>query len=238
MHIIYIDDSRDEKSCAFSAIAIPSIHWKENFSKIKQYRRQLKDQYGIYVYKEFHATDFVAGRGKIADRVIFKSIRCKIFRETMDFIAKLTDVRIFNAFSPQEKEKWAFERLLNRINRAMKAWGSEALLICDNGKENEYTRLVRKMGAFNPIPSKYGTWQDGKPTANITLDLIIEDPIFKDSKKSFFVQMADFCAFSLLRMENQIPSRNRYGIHEAFDFLNSVLVREACPNDPKGIIRI
>jgi hypothetical protein len=68
--------------------------------------------------------------------------------------------------SPKDDVR-AFERLANRINTAVGAWGSHALLISDEGKEATYTRLIRKMGVFNPIPSQMGEWPEGTATRNI-----------------------------------------------------------------------
>ncbi len=187
--------------------------------------------------KEFHATEFVSGRGKIADSIIYKGTRCKIFVETLDRIAKLPKVRLFNVAMNQKRELIAFERLLNRINRTMKAWDSKAILLCDEGKEAIYTRLARKMGVHNPIPSKFGVWPSGHSSQNIPLDLIIEDPIFKQSHSSYFVQLADFCAYALLRREVRLPSKDRYGLHEAFELLRPIVVRECNPKDPCGIVR-
>ena len=237
MHLIYIDDSRDESLCVFSALAIPAEKWKGNFKAVKDFRVRLKEQHGIFMRAELHATDLVAGRGRISGNAVFKGTRCRIFHEAIQLTASLDSVRLFNSCMEVKKEPWAFERLLNRINRTMKAWGSRALILSDAGKESEYTRLCRKMGVYNPIPSRFGEWPDGKETKNIPLEYVVEDPIFKDSRRSYFVQLADLCAFALLRRENQIPSRNRYGIHQAFDQLDPILVKEANGKDAQGIIR-
>lgn len=237
MHLIYIDDSRDGGLCIFSGLMIPSTRWKSTFEAIKSYRRQLRRDHGIFLRKEFHATEFVSGHGRISDRVVFKGTRCRIFRETLQCVATLPDVRLINAAMPDSQELWAFERLLNRINRTMAAWDSRAVLICDEGKEGIYTRLARKMGVFNPVPSARGEWAPGEPTRNIPLDRIIEDPIFKKSHSSYFVQLADFCAYALLRREVPIQSKNRYCLHECFAVLSPILLRVACRSDPDGIIR-
>ncbi len=128
--------------------------------------------------------------------------------------------------------------MLNRINRTLKAWGSYAVLICDSGKEIAYTRAVRRMAVYNPIPSQFGVWLDtGASWKNIPLDRIVEDPLFKDSAQSYYVQLVDFAAYALLRRERPIPSRTKYGLDTAFNLLSPILVREARPRDPDGIIR-
>ncbi len=153
-------------------------------------------------------------------------------------ITGLPGARLFNAVFPAKEDERAFEWLLNRIHRAMEAWGSHALLICDTGKEIQYTRISRRLHVYNPIPGKYGKWPDsGKSTKNIPIFRIIEDPFFKKSEQSYFIQCVDFCAYALLRRENQIPSKNRYGLHQAFQILRPILVLEANSRDPDGIIR-
>lgn len=238
MHLIYIDDSRDEHLCVFSALAIPADEWQNAFQQVRQFRRDLKKSDGIYVYAELHAWKFVSGRGKISDRIVTKGRRCQIFKETLQLIANLPGARLFNAvFSAKEDER-AFEWLLNRINRTMQAWDSHAILICDEGKELVYTRLVRRMHTYNPIPSQFGVWLDtGEVWKNIPIDRIIEDPFFKKSEQSYFIQLADFCAYALLRCERPIPSKTKYGIDQAFNLLSAILVREASFRDPEGIIR-
>lgn len=239
MHLIYIDDSRDEKLCIFSALAIPATEWRNVFQHVKKFRHDLQRSDGISIYSEFHAWKFVSGRGALgAKRIIGKSRRCQIFKDTLLHISGLPGVRLFNACLPADKENWAFERLLNRINRTLQVWDSRAILICDVGKDAIYTRLCRRMGVFNPIPSKFGHWLDtGSSYRNIPIERIIEDPFFKDSKRSYFVQFADFCAYSLLRRENPLPSKSKYGLHEAFNLLSPILVKAASTRDPEGIIR-
>jgi len=65
MHLIYVDDSRDEQLCVFSALALPVDQWHEAFRQVREFRRELRRAYGIYVYKELHAWKFVSGQGII-----------------------------------------------------------------------------------------------------------------------------------------------------------------------------
>jgi len=238
MHLFYIDDSRDEQKCVFSALALPVDQWHEAFRQVREFRRELRRAYGIYVYKELHAWKFVSGRGHISDRVVAKGQRCAIFRDALRLVAGLPGARLFNAVFPRNDDEKAFEWMLNRINRTLQAWGSYGLLICDEGKEIAYTRLVRRMYVYNPIPSKFGVWFDsGRTWKNIPLDRIVEDPFFKDSAQSYFVQLVDFIAYALLRREHPLPSKSRYGLDKAFSELDSILVQEARRSDPEGIIR-
>lgn len=237
MHLVYIDDSGDDRVRVFSAIAIPLDSWRTCFNQIKQFRRDLKRDWGVFVKVEFHATEFVSGRGRISGQTIGKYRRSEMFKDTLRHIAQLPDVHLFNAVAAKSNEAVLYERLLNRINRTLLTWKSRGLLISDEGKD--YTTLVRRMGSHNPIPSMYGRWPEGS-TRNIVLAQIYEDPVFRKSHRSYFIQWADFCAYALLRSERPLPSKNRYGIHKGFDLLTPICIRQCFRNDPRklGIIRV
>src|SRR5688572_25559548 len=153
MHLIYVEDSGNTKLSIYTAYAIPVDQWRNCFEAVKQYRQDLKRAYGIYVYKELHAWKFISGRGNIANRIVTKTQRASIFNDSLDLMTRLPGARLFNVVFPKLDQMRAFERLMNRINRTLQAWGSHGVLICDEGNESGYTRLIRRMGVFNPIPS-------------------------------------------------------------------------------------
>jgi hypothetical protein len=237
VYFVYIDDSGDEQTRAYSALAIPEADWKDALACIKQYRRALKATFGIFVTKELHATDFVAGRGRISSKIVTKNQRCLIFRETLRMVATLRGARLFNAIAPKHEESLIFERLMNRINKNMEQAGGNAIIIHDEGKD--YTSLVRRLCVFNPIQSRYGQWPGGGQYKNIPLDHILEDIVFRESQDSYFVQLADFCAFALFRNEYPWPAKQKYHLESAFEELHTLCVPQCFARDPRklGIIR-
>ena len=234
MHLIYIDDSYEKPRQIYSAVAIPANKWDACFNQIKAWRRQLKETDGILITKEFHATDFCAGRGRLGPKIIGKYRRSQIFREALELLNGMEGVKVFNVCRSSNLE-WAMERLLTRINKTMHTWDSHAVLMFDEGKEAAITRLLRRMGAFNPVPVYVGPGVT--EVKNLKLDRILEDPVFKKSEQSYFVQFADFVAYALLRKEQHLASKNAYGYHECFDILKDVVAREASLTDPMGVIR-
>jgi hypothetical protein len=237
VHFVYMDDSGDEHVRAYSALAIADTNWKATFSAIRQYRRDLKKRYGIFTTREFHATEFVGGRGDISTRIVPKGLRCYIFRETLKLIAGFPGVRLFNAIGPKPTDSLIFERLMNRININMQKSSSNAVIVMDDGKD--YTSLVRRLSVYNPIRSMYGGWPDGNLYKNIPLEHVLEDIIFRDSQKSYFIQLVDFCAYALFRSEYPLASKQKYGLDKAFQELHQICIPECFSKDPKklGIIR-
>jgi len=126
-----------------------------------------------------------------------------------------------------------------QIEARLTAYRARAFIIADEGREREITTAIRRMHVFNPVPSRYGAWASGNRTQNIPTTRIIEDPVFKQSHRSYFLQLADFVAFALLKREVP-PTRTiaKYGIHEMFDeTLAPICFRRASPRDPLGIVR-
>ncbi len=81
-----------------------------------------------------------------------------------------------------------------------------------------------------------GRWAYAK---NIPLDNILEDIMFRDSAKSYFIQLVDFCAYALFRSEHPLVSKTKYGLDQAFQELHGICIPECFSKDPKklGVIR-
>lgn len=241
MYLFYIDGSQDGHYYTFSALGVKDSVWKDFYVAVCKFREYLRDEHGIYIRKELHATKFLSGRGRPSKEFLSKEDRAGIFFECLKFIA--ADLRKFDAFlfnSALDNQDWAFERLLNRINRTMRpdVKDDRAILICDEGSEWEFTKLVRRMGVYNPIPSQYGAWLDtGEAVKNITLDRIIEDPLFKKSHRSTIIQLVDFCAYALLRQDKQVASKNALDVHQGFALLEPICFKGANKKDKFGVIR-
>lgn len=237
MHLVYIDDSKDGKAICFSALIIPAERWLEGFNQLLAMRRAMKERGGIYIKKELHATDWLGGRGNVSTRTIARVERVQIFNWVLRHIVNLPDIQILNAFGSRSKEDELFKRLIQRVENNVRKLNSHAMILSDEGKN--YDALLRKMRRFNYIPSATGAWADGSASKNIPAEHVIEDIIYRDSKRSFFIQAADFCAFSLLRFEMPTERAVRMGFDKSLMILEPALVKAAFGSDPKklGIIR-
>lgn len=277
-YFFYVDESHDAQKFCLSALCIRHRLWKDCFRQVREFRTRLRESHGMYLRKEIHAAEFVAGRGDIATKDIGKHERSRIFLRLLELVAQLPHVFIINICLEKhggtDPQLEAWDRLLNRIERTMKefestevktrtelvalqrerglppdvvepaekrllAFRARAVIIADEGREREITRVLRKMAVFNPIPSRFGRWGPGIAARNITTERIIEDPVFKSSHQSHFLQLADCIAYALLKREVE-PTRNvkRYGIDKMFDAaLTRVCYTRASAKDPLGIVR-
>ncbi|WP_162233344.1 DUF3800 domain-containing protein [Sphingomonas sp. Leaf33] len=232
-----MDDSKDEKSICFSALMIPSEKWLEAFDHLIAMRRAMKASHGIYTRLELHATDWLGGRGNVAPTTVRRAERMKLFDSALDEICKIPDIAIFNAFGPRASEETLFKYLIQRFENTVKARQDQAIVISDEGKN--YDHLLRKMRRINYIPSARGAWQSGATSKNIPAERVVEDIVYRDSRRSLFIQAADFCAFSLLRFESPTDKARAMGFDQSFLRLEPVLFKRAFAADPRklGIIR-
>jgi hypothetical protein len=277
VRLFYVDESYDPSKFCLSAIGIRHTEWRECFSRVREYRKQLKEDHGIFLRKEIHAHEFVSGRGRISDRIVGKHERSRIYGGLLRLVAQLPNVMLINVCldiaGRKDPQLDAWDRLMNRIERSMRDmeerelplrrelsaglpdaidedvrskldvrlnhYRPRAMVFADEGRETEITKVLRKMSVFNPIPSRHGVWDDGTKARNIPLERIIEDPVFKKSHQSYFIQLADAVAYALLKREvAPTPHVKRYGIDGMFDSsVAGICFRRASRHDPLGIVR-
>lgn len=124
------------------------------------------------------------------------------------------------------------------LERWLLPYTSHALVIADTGREQEIIRLRRRLAVVNFLPSQFGSW-GVSAVRNIPLRHFVEDILFRESARSYFIQLADCAAFALLKRETALtPQVRKYNIHRSFDaHLSSLCIRQAHRGDPHGVVR-
>lgn len=245
VEIAYIDESYDQTTFAMAALIVPVNRWRETFDLVKAHRQSLKSLHGIFTSKELHAVEFVSGRGSIADRMVPKGLRARVFHETMDMLAGLPISIISGAWPIGDSNKneihaKAFSRIAERLQRRAEEVHGYMFRMVDEGKDDELRRVARRSAVYNMVGSAFGAWENGAPAKNIPNIRLIEDPIFRASERSYFLQLADFVAYALLKSETPAtPLVQRYRLDRAYERLEPVIVKVASRKDPRklGIVR-
>lgn len=130
----------------------------------------------------------------------------------------------------------AYSRVQERLQKRASSSGSQILIVADEGKEKELTRLARKSKVWNPVGSMFGSWEDGSAYKNIPNDRLIEDPFFKSSHQSYFLQAADFVAFALLKSEvPPTPHIAKHKLELSYADLAPICAVEASRKDHRGL---
>ena len=81
-------------------------------------------------------------------------------------------------------------------------------------------------------------WHFGAGYRNMPLNYVIEDPSFRDSRHSYFVQAVDLVAFLLY--QHLVPGAyvRRKSAQNYFLRLEPILCTHASSKDPLGIVRL
>ena len=116
------------------------------------------------------------------------------------------------------------------------SWPEPGLVFADDTANATVRALLRKMRVHNPVPSHF----DPKGYYNLPVRTIIEDPVFRRSQHSYFVQMVDMITHSLYRKLYVKGSYRRYSLHFFYDYLDPIILKSVTKKDPlnMGIVRI
>ena len=227
MYFIYIDESYDEVHYCYSALFVPVFKWNDIFEEVFQWRKKLRNEYKIPFEYELHATKFISGSGAPHNNRD-KDFRANIFNESFHFFNNLSNVYVIAGITDNKvKHLKLFNQLLNQIETSLREKNAFGVLICDEGNERKLISTVRR---------KRKKITTSNEPLNLSLERIVEDPLFKTSTSSYFIQITDFISFGLLRSE--YPSKNTKSlVQKAFNNLDKILNVEGSQENKKAIIR-
>ena len=226
MYFVYIDESYDKTHFCYSCLLSSAFNWNHTFGKILKWRKSLKDKYNIPLEYELHATKFISGSGE-PHQNRNKDFRAKIFNESFKFFNELPHSYIINGITDNKMNHMnLFDSLLNTIEEFLLKKNAYGVLICDEGNEKKLISMVRKKRKSNFISEKKSV----NPVKRI-----IEDPLFKPSTSSYFIQITDFIAFGFLRSQNPVHTTRKL-VEQSFNKLDEILIGNS--SERKGIIEI
>lgn len=78
----------------------------------------------------------------------------------------------------------------------------------------------------------------GEGFRHIPITTIVEDAVHRDSRHSYFIQLADVNSYFLSQKLSPSGYVNRKGGRNYFDRLDPVLCKVASSTDPQGVVRI
>ncbi|OQX62638.1 MAG: hypothetical protein B6I38_08765 [Anaerolineaceae bacterium 4572_5.1] len=258
MYIMYVDESGDPgakspvRHYILSALIIPSVDWQTSFERHHQMRRQLNSKYHFPVRAELHASALVDTRhgGSYVRRLGGRKTRMRLFQDVMQSIPSVfPTAKVISIFVDKDKAEnslfkrenyltLAWDYLANRYHRFLeKDCGNAPGIIVGDDTANVTVRaLLRKMRVHNLMPSRYSP----EGFYNAPVKNIIEDPFFRQSHHSYFVQMVDMISHSLYRKLYVKGSYRRYNLHAFFNYLEPIVLKSATTKDPEnlGIVRI
>lgn len=228
MQLVYIDDAKEHGRAYYSGVMIDAARW---FNCREGWQAMLADitrRRRFRPSRELHATKLLGGHGHYFEMRPTNLECVETHLDVLRAISAFPTVRLFLSCGPLALEERVFERLITRVDRTMRAEDDHALLICDEGKT--YDDLLERLRTHNPIHFREGA-------ANIPLRRLVDDIVYRKSHRSFMVQAADACVYTLFRKEDPLPRLTALGFERAFPILAPIVFRGAAPGDADGIIR-
>ncbi|MHC9540403.1 MAG: DUF3800 domain-containing protein [Vulcanimicrobiota bacterium] len=257
MYIAYYDETGDfgfpgsSPLFVLSALYVHYLHWKDVFTRMQAFRKQVKIDFGLPVNVEMHTKAFLINKKPYRDYNISEEARILLIDLFCDLVAQLP-VKNINVIINKKKVRdsnyvifersftYSIQRIENDLCRIdpMKRF----LIITDEGNIGQMRAIARKIQRFNYIPSRFNP-----STYRQEIKLLIEDPLSKDSKESYFIQMADMISYIVYlyglhhcqagNPHGRLPALiDRDKIEDWLDRLKNIINLDASPGTPFGIV--
>lgn len=256
MYLAYYDESGDDgypntstNLFVLTAVYMHHQYWKDNFQRMQQFRREIAKRHRFPFDLEFHTREFLLNKQPYQALGFTNEERKEILRlfciVTANLNCRFINV-VINKTAIQRADylvlDTAFKYSIQRIENDLSGDGSRFLIISDEGRVGKMRKTARRIQRFNPIPSKFGPH-----TYRKEIEHLVEDPLPKNSKESYFIQLADmvsYLAMLWMRLElgvGTLPNRlascvTREDLQDCLELLKPSLNLKAAPGHSYGIV--
>lgn len=261
MDIHYLDESTDRDLLVIVTVAVPFIRqsdsawtvaWPDHFQALRAWRRDLSKSFDIPVSKELKGSKLAAGRGRYrrGNRQLSRAEAAEAYRWALSALTFLQPESITTAVGTPASNLYGNTRLeavlhalLQRMQATAGRQGRLGMVFFDQG-HGEYRKLYRKAQIHLPTGSDRGDWGGGSGTKNVPMANFIKDGNEKDSRHSYYTQLADlvsYAALLALRAEtgSLTPWQKDLGLGDLYDYIpKQVINLSATRFDSRGIVRV
>jgi hypothetical protein len=249
MYFCYVDESGDagvhdasrpEKSGSryfiLAGLIVPAKNWKASLDVLKSFKKRIAHQGFLPYDVEFHCSELIDPH-KIKEYTTIptkdKWMLIEEFAETIglhgsfNIISVVIDKTI-TTIAPAEYLTEALTKMYVAFDEFLKGKEDNGLLLFDRASERHISTHARKL---------LGTGSSGVTIPGVRIGWIIEDPIFRISADSIFIQSADVIAYSLKEKEFPVTAKKKYNADRIF--ARQLLGRcfRSSLGDENGIIR-
>ncbi len=253
MFFMYVDESGDPglvksptKYYVLTGLVVHELRWREYLDQLIDFRRRMQRAFGLRLREEIHASAMINRPGKL--RRIKRHDRLTIIRSFANELATMNDINIINVVIDKSNKSnnydafttaWKvliqrFENTISHRNFPGPANSDErGTIYPDNTDNKKLTQLVRQLRRYNPVPNQP---QFGLGYRNLSVSKIVEDPNFRDSAHSYFIQAVDLAAFLLYQSLAPSSYMKKKQGNNYFSKLDPVLCKVASSRDPNGIV--
>jgi hypothetical protein len=249
---MYVDESGDPGIAGsrtdryiLTGLVIHELRWRDALDELIEFRRSIRQDFKWKVRDELHAQVMVNGRIS-ANAGVARNDRFMILRRSLDWLASRSDIGIITIVV----EKSGFENagqvfeigwkcLVQRFENTLSHRNfpgpqnpeDRGLIIPDNTNGEELRLILRRMRRFNPIPSQFQS-----TPRNLPIRSVVEDPVLRDSRHSYFIQMADVCAYFAQQYFKPNKVVKKQGARNYYQRLEPVVIKKAASGNLLGMV--
>lgn len=249
MYFCYVDESGDcglydatkpdktgSKFFILAGIIVAANKWKISLDTMKAFRKKIAREGYLPYHVEFHCAEMIDPH-KIKDFTqISVANRWKLIEQYSETLGQNTSfsvitVVIDKAKSPLVANEYlttAITKLYQAFDEFLKTKESNGILFFDRANERVVTTHVRKL---------LGTGASGENIPDVRIGWVLEDPIFRVSSDSMFIQSADVVAYTLKEKEFPQSSRKKHNADRIFQKKLSSICFKSKIAEEDGIIR-
>lgn len=223
MLLAYVDESGDigrsggTKTYTLGCVMVKHDQWLPIFDRLINYRRHLRDRHGFPVRAELKANYLLQNNGPhLKERPLSEEARFSIYRQTMRLVPKLgldafavviEKAKADAKYPGRPYEDIAWEWLMQRLERRANFEKEHVLLIHDEGDATTVRKIARKA-------RRAGTAGTATGVVAVPFKRLIDDPVPRDSRQSYFLQLADLAAYAAFRRLYPPPPRRKQIVPE------------------------
>jgi hypothetical protein len=255
MYLMYVDESGDTgligsptRYFILSGIVLHELRWRDYLEQLIEFRKRMLKTFGLHLREEIHASQFITNPKNVGR--IRKNNRLTILRDFANELSTMSDLNVINVIvdkngKPADYDVFdmAWKALIQRFDnthshnnfRGPQNPEDKEIIIADNTDIKKLTTLIRQIRRFNPIPNNI---QHGPGYRDLRIRYMIEDPNFRDSKDSYFIQAADLSAYLLYQHYLPCAYMKKKSGQNYFLRLDPILCKVASSTDPLGIVRL
>lgn len=249
MYFCYVDESGDcgmydatmpEKTGTqffiLAGVIVAANKWKISLETMKGFRKKIAAE-GFLPYDiEFHCSEMIDPHKvkkytsiSVADRwMLIERFAETIGQNTAFTLITVVIDKTKSGLKAEEYITAAVTKLYQAFDEFLKAEDSHGILFFDRANEKHIHTHVRRL---------MGTGASGETIPHVRIGWVIEDPIFRVSANSIFIQSADVTAYALKEMEFPQTSRKKHNADRIFQKKLSPICFKSKVADEDGIIR-
>lgn len=193
-----------------AVVMVDDAQWVAIFESMIRVRKWLREHYGLPMTTEIKGSQLAKGTGPWRKLNLSAADRHEVYRVFMHFqdhhapAIKTFAVVVWKAYCSQTRGARAvgWQYAFERVETFTRKGTSRVMLFPDAGQYAWIRSLARKMRRFAPVPSAWGT----DPLRRDLLNILVDDPVERDSEQSYMIQLADLNAYAAFRNRVPIPA--------------------------------